>query len=40
MTNKKEKVDNIVKKKQFRLRGKKIFLTYSQLNLIINFLKI
>lgn len=33
MTNKKEKVDNIVKKKQFRLRGKKFFLTYSQLNL-------
>ena len=34
MTNKKEKVDNIIKKKQFRLRGKKLFLTYSQLNLL------
>lgn len=31
--NNKEKVDNQQKKKQFRLRGKKLFLTYSQLNI-------
>lgn len=34
MINKKEKVDNKKEKKQFRLRGKKFFLTYSQLNIL------
>jgi hypothetical protein len=34
MINKKEKVNNKTKAKQFRLRGKKFFLTYSQLNLL------